>query len=99
MGLRPYAVCKVIIRTTKLWVAPYSQYQQELHDLILKMRNNGHSYNVIADYLNEHGYKTARGKSFKNAHAHSILKKKSLRDERLNREYPILIEDFQIVFL
>ncbi len=66
--------------------------------MILKMRNEGFSYNAIADFLNKNGFKTPRGKLFRNAHAHSILKKKNIRDERLEREYPVVIENFDLVY-
>ncbi len=67
--------------------------------MILKMKSEGHSYNAIADFLNKNGFKTPRGKSFRSAHAHSIIKKKKIRDERLEREYPDAIENFDMLFL
>jgi len=41
-------------------------------------------YRKIAQWLNEHGYQTPHGKRFFNTHVFSILKKKRIRDERLN---------------
>ena len=35
----------------------------------------------IADWLNEKGYKTPRGHTFKNNHVHSIAKKRKRRLE------------------
>ena len=46
------------------------------------MREEGNTFLAIAKYLNENGYKSARGKLFKNAHIHSILKKKRMAEER-----------------
>ena len=46
------------------------------------MREEGGSFPAIAKYLNENGYKSARGKLFKNAHIHSILKRKRMAEER-----------------
>ena len=46
------------------------------------MREEGGSFPAIAKYLNENGYKSARGKLFKNAHIHSILKKKRIAEKR-----------------
>ena len=34
------------------------------------------------------GYLSVRGKKFKGNHVHSIVKKKRLKDEKLEREYP-----------
>ena len=95
---RPYAVFDLIIRTNKLAANPYSPYQRQLHNIILKMRNGGHSYNAIADFLNKNGFKTPRGKTFRNAHAHSIIKKKKIRDQRLGREYPEVIDNFDLLY-
>lgn len=99
VGLRAYATFDLIIRTNKLWIAPYSQYQHTLYELILKMRYKGHTFAGIAAYLNEQGYQTTRGKTFKNAHVHSILKKKRIRDERLKKDHAPVLENFSVVFL
>ncbi len=99
VGLRAYATFDLVIHTTKLWIAPYSEYQQSLYDLILRMREKNFTFTEIADHLNESGYKTVRGKKFRNAHAHSILKKKTIRDKRLGREYKPVIENFNLLFL
>ena len=37
-----------------------------------------------------------RGKTFKGNHVHSILKKKRLKDEKLEREYPEVWSDFSL---
>jgi DNA-binding transcriptional MerR regulator len=99
LALRPYSVFDLKIRTTKLAGIPYSPYQRQLHSMILEMQDKGCSYNAIADFLNKNSFKTPRGRSFRNAHAHSIIKKKKIRDERLEREYPDAIENFDILFL
>ena len=52
------------------------------------------SFNQIADHLNQKGIETVRGKVFRGAHVHSIIKKKKMRDERLKREYPEVRSDF-----
>ena len=36
------------------------------------------------------------GKKFRGAHVHSILKKKRMRDEQLEREYPEVWSDFYL---
>ena len=45
------------------------------------------TYTEIAAWMNDNNYLTARGKKFRNAHAHSIVKKKKNREVRLNKEY------------
>ena len=37
-----------------------------------------------------------RGKKFKGNHVHSIVKKKRLKDEKLEREYPEVWSDFSL---
>jgi len=70
-----------------------------LYKLVSNLREQGLSYNKIACYLNENEYKTPRNKTFRGTHVHSIVKKKAIRDERLNRGYPLEIQDFSIIYL
>ena len=57
-----------------------------------KERNDVH----IANWLNDKGHPTLRGNKFKNAHVHSIVKKKRLKDEKLERECPEELSDFSL---
>lgn len=98
LKLTPYVSFQLVLRSSKLWIPPYSEYQQQLHNKILDLKNKGVSYNKIAEYLNEQGLKTPRNKRFKGGHVYSIIKKKSMRDERLGREYPVEIQNFSIVY-
>jgi hypothetical protein len=95
----PYLTFTLVLRSTQLWVAPYSEYQQFLYDTITDLRSKGKNFEEIAQFLNAKGYKTTRGKTFRNAHTHSIVKKKRIRDERLNREHMPAIRDFDLVFI
>ena len=76
----------------------YSEYQYFLHSTILDLFNKGMNFTEIANYLNEKGIKTTRGKTFKNAHTHSILKKKRLSDDKFNREFPSEISNCSIQY-
>ena len=49
--------------------------------------------------MNDNGYKTPRGKRFRNNHVHSIVKKKRIRDVRLNRTYEPKLTDFSLRFI
>ena len=53
----------------------YSSYQLFLYQTISEYREQGMTFNAIAERLNKKGYLTVRGKQFKGAHVHSILKK------------------------
>ena len=54
------------------------------------------TFDAIAECLNKEGYLTVRGKKFKGAHVHSILKKRLIKEELLNREYPQVSSDFSL---
>ena len=42
------------------------------------------------------GYLSVRGKKFRGAHIHPIVKKKRLKDEKLERDYPEEWSDFSL---
>ena len=89
-----------MVRANHLWGGNnYNEYQDHLYDLISNKLDDGWNYQQIADWLNENGYSTARGKRFRNAHAHSIVKKKTIRDVRLNKKYEPEISDFSVRFI
>ena len=54
------------------------------------------TFNQIADHLNKKKILSARGKKFKGGHVHSIIKRKRVRDEKLEREYPEVRSDFYL---
>ena len=74
----------------------YSEYQLFLYQTISEHREQGLTFDAIAEWMNKEGYLTVRGKQFKGAHVHSILKKKLAKEELLNREYPPLWSDFSM---
>jgi len=74
----------------------YSKYQYFLYDTISKLRQKGMTFNRIAEHLNNKGILSTRGKKFRGAHVHSILKRKRMRDEKLEREYPEVRSDFYL---
>ena len=64
-------------------VPQYSEYQFFLYKTITEQREKGKTFDQIAEWLNEKGYLSVRGKKFKGNHVHSIVKKKRLKDEKL----------------
>ena len=50
----------------------------------------------ITEWLNEKGYLSVCGKKFKGDHVHSIVKKKRLKDEKLEKEYREVWSDFSL---
>ena len=54
------------------------------------------TFDVIAEWLNNEGYLTVRGKKFRGAHVHSILKKRLAKEGVLNRDYSPVWSDFSM---
>ncbi len=54
------------------------------------------TFDFIAELLNKEGYLTLRGKRFRGAHVHSILKKRLAKEELLKREYRPMWSDFSM---
>ena len=76
----------------------YSEYQYFLYNTISELFHKGMNYKEIADWLNERDIKTARGKRFRNAHTHSILKKKRISDEKFQQEFVSTIENCSLEY-
>ena len=74
----------------------YSDYQLFLYQTISEHREKGITFDAIAEWMNKDGYLTVRGKRFRGAHVHSILKKRLAKEELLNREYPPVWSDFSM---
>ena len=53
-------------------------------------------WDIVAEWLNKKGYQSVRGKKFKGNHVHSIVKKKRLKDEKLEKDYPEVWSDFSL---
>ena len=74
----------------------FSDYQFFLYETITEQRDKGKTFDPIAEWLNGKEYLSIRGKEFKGNHVHSIVKKKRLKDEKLEREYPEVWSDFSL---
>ena len=83
-------------RSPALFGNHYSAYQLFLYETIIEQREKGKTFDQITVWFNEKGYISVRGKKFKGNHVHSIVKKKRLRDEKLEREYPETWSDFSL---
>ena len=67
-----------------------------MYQTISEHREKGKTFDQIAEWLNRKGYLSVRGKNFRGAHVHSIVKKKRLKDEKLERDYPEEWSDFSL---
>ena len=54
------------------------------------------TFNDIAEHLNKKKILSARGKTFRGGHIHSIMKRKRVRDEKLKEKYPEERSDFYL---
>ena len=86
----------ITYRSPALFGNHYSAYQLFLYETINAHRDKGKTFDQIAEWLNEKGYLSLRGKKFKGNHVHSIVKKKRLKDEKLERQYPKVGSDFSL---
>ena len=74
----------------------YFLHQLFLYQTISEHRVKGMNFDAITGWLKKEGYLTVRGKNFRGAHVHSTLKKRSSKEEQLNREYPEVWSDFSM---
>ena len=62
----------------------------------LKKEKKGKTFDQIAEWLNKNGYLSVRGNKFKGNHIHSIVQKKRLKDDKLERQYPEVWSDVSL---
>ena len=74
----------------------YSPYQFFLYETITAHREKGKTFDQISKWFNQKGYLSVHEKKSKGNHLHSIVKKKRLKDENLEREYPEVWSDFSL---
>ena len=89
-------LCFTAIVTTLIPQFPPSSCQNKLHKKILELKKSGLGYRKIAYWLNDNGYNTPRGHSFKSGHVYSILKKRRLRDKKYGQASKIEIRDVRL---
>ena len=90
---------QVKITSNQLWNTHYSDYQTYLYNKISELKQEGLGYRKIAKLLNDENIKTSRGNAFYPSSVYSILKKKKIRDERLNKEFEKKISEFWFEYL
>ena len=91
--------CNITIQTSKLTKTfHYNTYQKELYELVRKLRDEeGYSYKRISDYLIMNDYKTVRSKKpILSNYVYSIYKKGKVRENRVDRVFPVIINDVNL---
>ena len=81
------------LSSQNLWTPKYSDYQIFLYQTITEFREKGMNDVQIANWLNDNGYQTVRGSTFRNNHVHSIAKKRKRRLDILNTEPSLSISN------
>lgn len=85
------------IKSSNLWIPPYSPYQQTLFDIISEFHEKlGLNFSQVSDWLNNEGYTTPRGKVFTQSHVWSIYTKKNRSIKRFTRTFYPIIQDINI---
>ena len=69
----------------------YFQYKT-----ISKLRKKGMTFNQITDHLIKKKILSAKIRMFRGGHAHSIMKRKRVRDEEFRGRCPEVISDFYL---
>ena len=86
----------ITYRRPPFYLSRYSNYQFFLYETITEQREKGKTFDQIAEWLTKKGCLSVRGKKFRGNHVHSIVKKKRLKDEKLERVYPEVRSDFYL---
>ena len=84
------------LTSQNLWTPKYSDYQIFLYQTITEFREKGMNDVQIANWLNDNGYQTVRGSTFKNNHVHSIAKKRRRRLDILDTEPTLSISNMNV---
>ena len=96
---QPYLTFDLDVTASHLFAPTYNDYQQFLYDTVTDLREKGWYFETIANWLNDNGYPTVRGKRFRGNHVHSIVKKKRIRDERLGQRHEPQLSNFGLRFV
>ena len=94
-----YFIFDLDVVASHLHGSNYTEYQQFLYETVSRLRAKHWSFPKIADWLNENGYSTVRGKMFRSGHVQSIVRKKRVKDERLSKRYAPKLSNFGLRFI
>ena len=81
----------------------WSDSQQETHDLVISLQDEGLGYRRIAHHLNSRGIRTTTGKEWKGTHVYSFIKRYKEREYRLmnvkTQDYGIEVGKFELKWM
>ncbi len=65
----------------------------------MELKSEGLGYRRIATRMNDEGWKTPRGKQWRPQSVYSLIKKRALRDARLNETPDYVFSDWNLYIL
>ena len=86
------------MKSVNLWSQKLTNYQLYIYDTIKLLRGEGLYYYEISHILNDHGFKSVRGKKFNSGIVHSTEWKIDKNLNRLTTTYFSEIKNWDIIF-
>jgi len=83
--------------TGTLWAGAYAL--DHLYDRITELKSQGLGYRKTSQRLNDEGVKTPRGKHWLPQSVFSIIRKRQIRDARLNETPEYTFSDWRLEFI
>ncbi|NDG54329.1 MAG: hypothetical protein EBY39_15115 [Flavobacteriia bacterium] len=87
----------VSVRFSNLLIPPLSNHQEFLYNKIIELKKTGMSDRKISSWFNENKIKTPRGKKFFPSSVHSIIKKRKIRQARIDKPFEIAYNNWYVV--
>jgi hypothetical protein len=95
-GKTKYLVMHVTVRLSNLLIPPLSKHQEFLYNKIIELKKTGMSDRKISKYFNDNNIKTPRGNKFFCSSVYSIVKKRKIRQARIDKPFEITYNDWYI---
>ena len=86
----------VRVRLSNLLIPPLTEYQEFLYSKIMELKKSGLGYRKISHWMNKNNYKTPRGHEFIPPSVFSIIKKRKIREAKINKPFEITYGDWYI---
>lgn len=93
-GKTKYIVMHVTVRLSNLLIPPLSKRQEFLYNKIIELKKTGMRDRKISKYINDNNIKTPRGKKFFCSSVYSIVKKRKIRQARIDKPFEITYKDW-----
>ena len=89
---------EVVIKTQSLMIGAYSDYQKELSDSIIQMRDQEKmTFKRISETLTQKSYRSPRGFDLSAESVFSVYKKRKIRDARLGAQPKQFVTGLRVI--